>query len=52
MSAFTGRTKIRKEGNAKPDATEEAVAQALYDLELTGNSDLKADLRELYISGA
>jgi len=52
VSAFTGRTKIKKEGHAKPDATEELVAQALYDLELTGNSDLKADLRELYISGA
>jgi len=51
MSAFTGRTKIKKEGNAKPDATEEAVAQAIYDLELN-NADFKADLRSLYIVGA
>eukprot|EP01085_Mycamoeba_gemmipara_P004534 Mycagemm_TRINITY_DN11193_c0_g1::TRINITY_DN11193_c0_g1_i1::g.4534::m.4534 type:complete len:199 gc:universal TRINITY_DN11193_c0_g1_i1:52-648(+) len=52
MAAFTGRTKIKKDGNTKPDATEELVAQALYDLELTGNSDLKADLRDLHIAGA
>ncbi len=51
MSTFTGRTKIKKEGNAKPDATEESVAQAIYDLELS-NAELKGELRDLRISGA
>lgn len=51
MSTFTGRTKIKKEKGAKPDATEEAVAQALYDLELS-NAELKSELRDLHISGA
>jgi hypothetical protein len=35
----------------EPDDFEEQVAQALFDLEAT-NSELKADLRDLYITGA
>ncbi len=35
----------------EPDDFEEQVAQALFDLEAT-NAELKADLRDLYITGA
>lgn len=35
----------------EPDDFEEQVAQALFDLEAT-NSELKADLRDLYITSA
>jgi small subunit ribosomal protein S7e len=48
---FTARKKILKEKNAEPDVFEESVAQALFDLEAT-NSELKADLRDLYITSA
>eukprot|EP00741_Cyanophora_paradoxa_P023917 tig00021682_g23099.t1 len=48
---FTARKKIIKEKNAEPDEFEENVAQALFDLEVSA-SDLKADLRDLYITAA
>eukprot|EP00959_Pyramimonas_sp_CCMP1952_P150693 3153660-Pyramimonas_sp.AAC.2 len=48
---FTARRKILKDKAAEPDEFEESVAQALFDLEAT-NSELKADLKDLYISGA
>mmetsp|Transcript_34911 Transcript_34911/g.76313 ORF Transcript_34911/g.76313 Transcript_34911/m.76313 type:complete len:193 (-) Transcript_34911:113-691(-) len=48
---FTARRKIMKDKGAEPDEFEESVAQALFDLEAT-NSELKADLKDLYISGA
>mmetsp|Transcript_6257 Transcript_6257/g.17971 ORF Transcript_6257/g.17971 Transcript_6257/m.17971 type:complete len:195 (+) Transcript_6257:94-678(+) len=48
---FTARKKILKEKNAEPDVFEESVAQALFDLEAT-NTELKADLRDLYITSA
>jgi len=48
---FTARKKIVKEKGAEPDEFEESVAQALFDLEAT-NAELKADLRDLYITSA
>jgi len=48
---FTARKKIVKEKGAEPDEFEETVAQALFDLEAT-NNELKADLRDLYITAA
>ncbi|XP_046919065.2 LOW QUALITY PROTEIN: ribosomal protein S7 [Dermatophagoides farinae] len=44
------RRKILKSGNEEIDPFEENIAQALLDLEM--NTDLKSQLRELYISGA
>merc|ERR1711988_1024508 len=41
----------RKIANKSPDAFEQSVAQALYDLEST-NGELKADLKDLYIASA
>eukprot|EP00775_Hariotina_reticulata_P011666 gene11666-11809_t len=48
---FTARKKIVKEKGTEPDDFEESVAQALFDLEAT-NNELKADLRDLYITAA
>ncbi|CAH1716533.1 unnamed protein product [Macrosiphum euphorbiae] len=44
------QSKIVKKGNSEPDQFELSIAQAL--LELQNNSDLKAQLRELYITKA
>ncbi|XP_022175878.1 40S ribosomal protein S7-like [Myzus persicae] len=44
------QAKIVKKGNSEPDQFEQSIAQAL--LELQNNSDLKAQLRELYITKA
>lgn len=43
-------TKIIKAGAAEPDSFETSISQALVELET--NSDLKAQLRELYITKA
>jgi len=51
-AAFTGRSKLKKEHGAKVDAVDEAVAQALYDLEHSPTSDLKSDLKDVHIAGA
>eukprot|EP01024_Parvocaulis_polyphysoides_P023810 TRINITY_DN21952_c0_g2_i1.p1 TRINITY_DN21952_c0_g2~~TRINITY_DN21952_c0_g2_i1.p1 ORF type:complete len:194 (+),score=22.51 TRINITY_DN21952_c0_g2_i1:53-634(+) len=48
---MTARRKILKEKGVNPDEFEEQVAQALFDLEAT-NSELKSDLRDLYITSA
>lgn len=48
---YTARRKIIKEKNAEPDEFEKNVAQALFELE-TNAPDIKAELKELYISGA
>merc|ERR1712046_59718 len=49
---FQARKKIIKEKGAEPDEFEERVAQSLSDLEQNSQSDLKVELRELYIVGA
>lgn len=43
-------TKIYKQGDQKPSELEAQIAQNLLDLE--ASSDLKMQLRELYITGA
>jgi hypothetical protein len=49
--AFAGRSnKIFKEGGAKPDAFEEQVASAIFDLQV--QTDMKADLQDLFITSA
>jgi small subunit ribosomal protein S7e len=51
MAMYTARNKIVKEKGQEPDTFEKNVAQALYELEVN-SPDLKADLRDLAISGA
>ena len=48
---FTARKKIQKDNGVEPSEFEETVAQALFDLENT-NSELKSDLKDLYINSA
>ncbi|XP_038893482.1 40S ribosomal protein S7 [Benincasa hispida] len=48
---YTARKKIHKDNDAEPSEFEETVAQALFDLENT-NSELKSDLKDLYINSA
>ncbi|XP_011144334.2 40S ribosomal protein S7 [Harpegnathos saltator] len=47
---FTANAKIIKSGGAEPDQFELGISNALLDLEM--NSDLKSQLRELYITKA
>merc|ERR1711993_187571 len=47
---FTASAKIRKPAGSQPDEFEHSMSQAIFELEM--NSDLKANLKELYISGA
>eukprot|EP00931_Biecheleriopsis_adriatica_P038002 TRINITY_DN2179_c0_g3_i1.p1 TRINITY_DN2179_c0_g3~~TRINITY_DN2179_c0_g3_i1.p1 ORF type:complete len:214 (-),score=60.67 TRINITY_DN2179_c0_g3_i1:43-624(-) len=49
---LNARKKIVKEKGAATTELEEEVAKALFDIEVSPSSDLKADLREVYISGA
>jgi len=49
---FNARKKIVKEKGAAPTDLEEEVAKALFDIEVSPNSDIKPDLRDVYISAA
>jgi small subunit ribosomal protein S7e len=49
--SFQGKGKIFKERGQEADQFEETVAQALLELQQT-NSDLKADLKDLFINSA
>ncbi|KAK1320734.1 40S ribosomal protein S7 [Acorus calamus] len=48
---YTARRKIQKDKDVEPSEFEEAVAQALFDLENT-NPELKSELKDLYINSA
>ncbi|KAL3630343.1 40S ribosomal protein [Castilleja foliolosa] len=48
---YTAAQKIHKENDAEPTDFEENVAQALFDLEKTGQ-DIRSDLKDLYINSA
>lgn len=47
---FTANAKIIKSGGSEPDQFEMSISNALLELEM--NSDLKSQLRELYITKA
>eukprot|EP00440_Ansanella_granifera_P026072 gb/GFBE01028306.1/.p1 GENE.gb/GFBE01028306.1/~~gb/GFBE01028306.1/.p1 ORF type:complete len:194 (+),score=73.74 gb/GFBE01028306.1/:1-582(+) len=49
---MNARKKIVKEKGATPTVLEEEVAKALFDIEVSASSDIKADLRDVHISGA
>merc|ERR1719235_2090012 len=49
---FNAKKKILKEKGAAPTELEEEVAKALFDIEVSPSSDIKADLRDIYISSA
>eukprot|EP00403_Amphidinium_massartii_P019911 CAMPEP_0178434000 /NCGR_PEP_ID=MMETSP0689_2-20121128/33197_1 /TAXON_ID=160604 /ORGANISM="Amphidinium massartii, Strain CS-259" /LENGTH=194 /DNA_ID=CAMNT_0020056049 /DNA_START=98 /DNA_END=682 /DNA_ORIENTATION=- len=46
------KKKILKPKGATPTELEEEVAKALFDIEISPGSDIKADLKDIYISGA
>merc|ERR1712098_488916 len=48
---FTARKKIVKEKGATPNELEDEVAKALLDIETSNTSEIKADLRDVVISG-
>mmetsp|Transcript_83289 Transcript_83289/g.193477 ORF Transcript_83289/g.193477 Transcript_83289/m.193477 type:complete len:194 (+) Transcript_83289:65-646(+) len=49
---FNARKKIVKEKGAAPTELEEEVAKALFDIEVSPSSDIKTDLRDIYVSAA
>ncbi|KAJ8033081.1 40S ribosomal protein S7 [Holothuria leucospilota] len=50
MSVFSAGAKVIKPQGERPDEFEMSISQALLDLEM--NSELKSQLRELFITGA
>merc|ERR1712008_248661 len=52
ITMFNARKKIVKDKGAAPTELEEEVAKALFDIEVSPTSDIKAELREVYISSA
>ncbi|XP_022137245.1 40S ribosomal protein S7-like [Momordica charantia] len=51
LKMYTALKKIHKDKDVEPSEFEESVAQAFFDLENT-NSELKSDLKDLYINSA
>merc|ERR1719188_2828433 len=49
---INARKKIVKDKGATPTDLESEVAKALLDIEVSPSSDIKADLRDIYISAA
>merc|ERR1719327_2612179 len=49
---INARKKINKDKGVAPSELEEEVAKALFDIEVAPSSDIKADVRDVYISGA
>mmetsp|Transcript_44079 Transcript_44079/g.88962 ORF Transcript_44079/g.88962 Transcript_44079/m.88962 type:complete len:194 (+) Transcript_44079:77-658(+) len=49
---LNARKKIIKDKGAAPTELEEDVAKALFDIEVSPSSDIKADLKDVCISGA
>merc|ERR1712190_478917 len=49
---FNARKKILKVKGVAPSDLEEEVAKALFDIEVSPSSDIKADVRDIYVSGA
>merc|ERR1711920_410134 len=47
-----GRKKIVKDKGVAPSDLEEEVAKALFDIEVSPSSDIKADVRDIYINSA
>merc|ERR1712039_271435 len=46
------RKKIVKDKGVAPSELEEEIAKALFDIEVSPSSDIKADVRDIHISGA
>eukprot|EP00929_Paragymnodinium_shiwhaense_P079989 TRINITY_DN416_c0_g1_i6.p1 TRINITY_DN416_c0_g1~~TRINITY_DN416_c0_g1_i6.p1 ORF type:complete len:193 (+),score=75.69 TRINITY_DN416_c0_g1_i6:69-647(+) len=49
---LNARKKIVKDKGVAPTELEEEVAKALFDIEVSPSSDIKTELRDIYLSGA
>merc|ERR1712226_889572 len=49
---LNARKKIIKEKGVAPTDLEEEVAKALFDIEVSPSSDIKSEVRDIYINGA
>merc|ERR1712216_94896 len=49
---INAKKKIVKDKGVAPTPLEDEVAKALFDIEVSPSSEIKADLRDIYISGA
>ena len=45
------RKKLVKEGGVAPTEVEQEVAKALFDIEVSPTSEIKADVRDIHITG-